>query len=79
MIPRTREEKFLHRGSVRRVLCRGSIEEYADPSLVIKHNNDFLNKRKEVSTTRKCGRVLRCRSIEDCANPLLCIKHHNNS
>ena len=41
MIPRTREEKFLHRGSVERVLHRGSIEDCVDPLLGIEHHNDF--------------------------------------
>jgi len=40
MIPRTREVKFLHRGSVERVLHHGSIEDCVDPLLSIKHQND---------------------------------------
>ena len=41
MIPRTREEKFLHCGSAERVLYCGNIEECADPLLSIKNYNDF--------------------------------------
>ena len=40
MTPRTREEKFLHRESVERVLHHKSIEDYVDPLLGIKHHND---------------------------------------
>ena len=40
MTPRTRKEKFLHHGSVERVLHCGSIEDYVDPLLGIKHHND---------------------------------------
>ena len=32
-------EKFLHRGSAERVLYRGSMDDYADPLLGIKHHN----------------------------------------
>ena len=39
MTPRTRE-KFLHRGSVERVLYHESMEDCADPLLGIKHHND---------------------------------------
>ena len=38
--PRTKEEKFLHRGSVERVQCHGSIEDCVDSLLGIKHYND---------------------------------------
>ena len=48
MIPRTREEKLLHRRSVEMVQHRRSIKDYADPFLGIKHQNDSLNKRGEV-------------------------------
>ena len=40
MIPRKRKEKFLHCGSVERVLRLGSIEDCANPLLGIKHHND---------------------------------------
>ena len=40
MIPRTREEKFLHYGNVVRVQSHGSIEDCADPLSGIKHHND---------------------------------------
>ena len=33
-------EKFLHRGSVERVLHRGGIEDCVDPLLGIEHYND---------------------------------------
>ena len=51
MIPRTGEEKFLHRESVGRLLYNGSIEDCADPLLGIKHYNDSSNKRGEVPTS----------------------------
>ena len=41
MTSRTRVEKFLHGGSVERVLHRGSLEDCADPLLGIKHHNDY--------------------------------------
>ena len=41
LIPRTREEKFLHHGSMERVLNCRSIEDCVDPLLGIKHPNDF--------------------------------------
>ena len=40
MIPRTREEKFLHGGRLERVLRHGSIEDCVDPLLCIKHQNE---------------------------------------
>ena len=40
MIPRTRDEKFLHRGSVEKVLHCGSMDDCADSLLGIKHHND---------------------------------------
>ena len=40
MISRTREEKFLHRESVDRALCSGSIKHCADSLLGIKRHND---------------------------------------
>ena len=40
MTPRTREEKFLCRGSVERVLYHGSIEDCVDSLLGIEHHND---------------------------------------
>ena len=58
MIPRTREEKFLHRGSVERVLHRGSIEDYVDLLLGIKHHNNSQKKRGDVPTLWKCGKGL---------------------
>ena len=39
-IPRTREVKFQHRGSVEKVLYRRSVDDCANPLLGIKlHNN----------------------------------------
>ena len=40
MILSTKEEKFVNRGSVGRVLHHGSIEDYANPLFGIKHHND---------------------------------------
>ena len=40
MIPKTREEKVLHRGGVEMVQHRRSKKDYADPFLGIKHQND---------------------------------------
>nr|POF25098.1 hypothetical protein CFP56_59167 [Quercus suber] len=40
MTPRAREEKFLHRGSLERVLYRGSMDVCVDPLLDITHHND---------------------------------------
>ena len=40
MILRKKEEKFLNRVSVERVLRHGSIEDCADTVLVINHQND---------------------------------------
>ena len=56
MIPRTRDEKFLHRGSVEKVLRHESVEDCADPLLGIKDHNDSLNNRGEVPTSWKFGR-----------------------
>ena len=53
MTPRTREEKFLHHGSVEKILYRGSIEDCADLLLGIKHHNDSSNKGGEVPTSCK--------------------------
>ena len=44
MIPKTREEKFLYRGSVGWVLRQGSIEDFANLSLGTMHLNDSKNK-----------------------------------
>ena len=38
MIPRTRNEKFLNRGSAERVLYHRSVDDCADPLLGIKHH-----------------------------------------
>ena len=51
MIPRTREEKFLHRGSVERVLHLGSIEDCVDLLLGIKHHNRLLEQERRSSYT----------------------------
>ena len=51
MIPGTREEKFLHRGGVERVLHRESIEDCADPFLGINHRNRLLEQEKRSSYT----------------------------
>ena len=40
MIPRTIEEKFLHYGSVERVLYHGSMDDCADSLFGIEHQND---------------------------------------
>ena len=56
MIPRTREEKLLHHGSVEMVQHRRSIKDYADPFLGIKHHNDSENKRGKVPTPWMCGK-----------------------
>ena len=56
MIPRIREEKFQHRGSVKRILRRGSIEDCAYLLLGIQHHNHLENKRGEVPTPWKCGK-----------------------
>ena len=40
MNPRAKKEKFLHRGSVERILRHESIEDCMDPFLGIKHHND---------------------------------------
>ena len=52
---RIREDKFLHRRSVGRVLYHGSIKDCADLLLGIKHHNDSLNKGGEVPTSCKRG------------------------
>ena len=57
VIPRKKEEKFLTRGSMERVLCLGSIEDCVDPLFNIKHHNDSYNKRGEFHTPCKCGEV----------------------
>ncbi|KAF3974108.1 hypothetical protein CMV_002534 [Castanea mollissima] len=72
MIPRTREEKFLHRGSVERILRCGSIEGCADLLLGIKYHNRFLHHGS-------VEKFLHCESMEDCADLLLGIKGHNDS
>ena len=51
MIPRAREEKLLHQGSVEMVQHHRSIKDCDDPFLGIKHQNDSQNKRVEVPTT----------------------------
>ena len=56
MIPRIREEKFLHLASEGKVLRRGSVEDCTDPLLCTKHHNDSYNKRREVPTSWKCGK-----------------------
>lgn len=56
MITRTREGKFLHRESVERVLHHGSIEDYADPLMCMKHHNDSWNKRGKDPTPWKYGK-----------------------
>ena len=56
MIPRKRDEKFLNRGSMERVLHCGSIEDCVDPLLGIKHHNNSQNKRGDVLTPWKCGK-----------------------
>ena len=40
MIPRIKEEKFQHHGTVEMVLRHGSIDDCADPLFNIKHHND---------------------------------------
>ena len=73
-------EKFLHSGSVERVLYRGSMDNRADPLLGIKHHNRFLC-RGSVEKFLHHGsleRVLYRGSIDDCANPLLGTKHQKD-
>ena len=53
MTLRIREDKFLHRRSVGRVLYHGSIKDCADLLLGIKHYNDSSNKGGEVPTSCK--------------------------
>nr|POE76423.1 hypothetical protein CFP56_19870 [Quercus suber] len=65
MIPRTRKDKFLHRGSVERVLYCGSMDECTDLLL-----EKFLH-RGSVEKDLYRG------SMDDCANPLWGIEHHN--
>ena len=69
MIPRTREEKFLHRGSV---------EDYADPLLGIKHYNRFLchGSMEKFLHRGSVERVLHHGSTKDYTDLLLGIKHH---
>ena len=40
MTPRTRKDKFLHRGSVEMVLYHGSMDDCANLLLGIEHHND---------------------------------------
>ena len=50
MIPRRKDKKFLHCGSVECFLRHGSIEDYVDPILGIKNHIDVGNRRGEVPT-----------------------------
>ena len=72
-------EKFLHSGSVERVLYRGSMDNRADPLLGIKHHNRFLPRGSVEKFLRRGSveRVLYRGSMDDCTGPLLGIKHHN--
>ena len=73
-------EKFLHYGSVERVLYCGSIEDCADPLLDIKDHNRFLC-RGNVEKFLHHGsveRVLYRGSMDDCVDPLLGIKHNKD-
>ena len=74
-------EKFLHRGSVERVLYHESMDDCTDLLLVIKHHNRFLcHGSVEKSLHRgNVERFLHHGSMEDCADLLLGIKHHNDS
>ena len=56
MIPRTREEKVLHRGSVERVLHYRSIEYCVDLLLGFKDHNESSKMGGEVPTLWKCGK-----------------------
>ena len=59
MIPTPgRVGKFLHRGSVARVLHCGSIEDCANLLLGIKHHNEFL-RRGSMEKFLHCGSVER--------------------
>ena len=79
MIPRTREEKVLHRGSVERVLHYRSKEDCANPSLGFK-NLAIPRKWEEKFLQRgSVERVRRCGSREDCADLLFSIKQQNDS
>ena len=54
MIPGTRDEKFLNRGSAERFLYRGCMDDCADLLLGIKNHNDSWNKKLEVPKSWKC-------------------------
>ena len=56
MIPMTRKEKFLHRGSAERVLHYRSIEYCVDPLLGFKNHNESPKLGGEVSTPWKYGK-----------------------
>ena len=74
-------EKFLHHGSVERVLYRGSMDNCADPLLGIEHHNRFLccGSVEKFLHRGNVERVLYRGSMDDCVDPLLGIEHHNDS
>ena len=80
MIPRTREEKFLHRASVVRFLCHVSEKKNVLISFWVSSTemSPRIGEEKFLHC-RSVERVLRRESIKDCASPLLGIKHYNDS
>ena len=55
MILRTRDEKCLHNGSAESVLYNGSMDDFVNSLLCIKHHNDsYTGKRGDVLTPWKC-------------------------
>ena len=80
MSPGTRDEKFLHRGSVERVLHRRSMDDCANLLLGIEHHNDsYAVKAWRSSYTAEVRMSPYYGCIEDCTDPLLGIEHHNDS
>ena len=79
MIPRRREEKFLHRGSVERVLHYRSIEDCANPLSGFKDYNESSKWEEKFLNCGSVKMVQHYRSNEDCADPLLGFKDHNDS
>nr|POE76416.1 hypothetical protein CFP56_19863 [Quercus suber] len=77
---RTRQEKFLHCGSVERVLYCGSMDDCADLLLGIEHHIDTnAVKVWRSSTPWNVERFLYCGSMDHCTDPLLGIEHRNDT
>ena len=51
MTPRTRKDKFLHRGSVEKVLHCGSMDDCADLLFGIEHHNRLLEQERRSFNT----------------------------